>query len=71
MNDDVRWDRVREVRWRMKHGYYEMPEVLEEAAERLRCLLMLRQIRECAGRSTCQDGPDGDEDSVVNAVPAP
>ena len=58
--DDVRWDRIEEVRWRMAHGYYDMPEVLEEMADRLG-----RAIRSAAGRATSQDDPDLDFDNTV------
>lgn len=34
-NPEPRMDKVREAQWRIKMGYYEMPEIQEEAADRL------------------------------------
>jgi len=32
---EPRMDKVEEARWRIKHGFYDMPEVIEEAVDKL------------------------------------
>jgi len=62
--DGVRWDRVNEVRWRVKNGFYGMPEVVAEVVLRL---FDENHVLEVTGRATCQDDPD--LDCVDNTVP--
>lgn len=33
--NDVRWDRIEEAKWRIKTGYYDLPDVVEEVVDRL------------------------------------
>ncbi len=33
--DQPRWDKIKEARWRIANGYYNMPFVVEEAVDRI------------------------------------
>ena len=40
--DDVRWEKIREIRAKIARGYYDRPEVLARVVERL--LRALRKV---------------------------